>query len=231
MLSALSFLTVLGRGRTPDATTLRWFPPVGAVIGAVVGLVWWGAAELWPPLLAAAIAVVADLVITGMLHVDGLADSADGLLPHADRTRRLAIMATPDVGAFGVAVVAVTLLLRVVALASIEPEPLVLVGLWCSSRTLVAAVPALVPYARPGGLATPFAAGASPFHLAWLAPSGAVLAVATWPLGLVAVLAATAAGTGVVALAKARLGGYTGDVLGAVIVTAETVGLVALAAR
>ena len=90
-----------------------WFGPAGALIGAVLGALWWGATNVWPAPVAAAIVVAADLAVTGLLHVDGLADSADGLLPHLDRERRLAVMATPDVGAFGVAVVAVVLLLRV----------------------------------------------------------------------------------------------------------------------
>jgi cobalamin synthase len=78
-----------------------------------------GAANLAGP-VAAAIVVAADLAITRMLHVDGLADS-DGLLPHLDRERRLAVMCA-DVGAFGVAVVTIVLLLQVTALAATEPQ-------------------------------------------------------------------------------------------------------------
>lgn len=230
MLSAVAFLTVVGGAHAPDARTLRWFPLVGAALGGVVGLAWWGADALWPPLVAAAIAVTVDLGLTGMLHLDGLADTADGLLPPADRDRRLANMAAPDVGAFGVAVVAVTLLLRVTALASSTVEPLAIVALWAASRTAVAAVPALVPYARPGGLATPFAAGARVTHLLWLGPVGAVMFAAVQWQGLVALGAAAVGGALVVWLAMRRIGGYTGDVLGAVVLVVETVGLLALAA-
>jgi len=82
MRRAFSFLTVLGRGTAPDGATLRWFPVVGLVLGAAVGGVWWGADRVLPPLVAAGVVVLVDLALTGMLHVDGLADSADGLLPH-----------------------------------------------------------------------------------------------------------------------------------------------------
>src|SRR5581483_9690508 len=118
MFEALGFLTVLGGARRPTGRALRWFPVVGALIGAAVGGVWWSADQAFPPLLAGGLALAADLAITGLLHLDGLADTADGLLPHADRDRRLAIMRAPDVGAFGVATVAGVLLLRFAAFAS-----------------------------------------------------------------------------------------------------------------
>jgi adenosylcobinamide-GDP ribazoletransferase len=118
---------------------------VGLLVGLAVGLVWRGAGALWAPALAAAVAVAADLALTGMLHVDGLADSADGLLPHlgADdeaRPRRLAIMAEPTVGAFGVTVVVATLLLRWAALASMAADVWLVAGLWVLSRSLMVGV-------------------------------------------------------------------------------------------
>src|SRR5262245_12725103 len=105
MLDALGFLTVVGRSRTPTSRALAWFGPAGALIGATLGMLWWGTTNAWPAAVAAAIVVAADLGITGMLHLDGLADAADGLLPHLERDRRLAVMATPDIGAFGIATV------------------------------------------------------------------------------------------------------------------------------
>src|SRR4051794_40743326 len=135
MLDALGFLTIVGRARPPTRRAVVWFGPAGALIGAALGALWWGATNLWPAPVAAAIVVAADLGVTGLLHIDGLADSADGLLPHLDRQRRLAVMATPDVGAFGVAVVAVVLLLRVTALAATDPQGwraiALLAAFWC----------------------------------------------------------------------------------------------------
>ena len=70
------------------------------------------------------------LALTGLLHVDWLIDSADGLLPHLDRERRLEIMAQPDVGAYGVAVAVVVIGLRYAALASMAPNVFLLAGVW-----------------------------------------------------------------------------------------------------
>lgn len=231
MLSALGFLTILGGARTPDRSTFRWFPVVGALIGAVLAGVWVVAGELWSPAIAAVLVVAADLAITGLLHADGLADSADGLLPHLDRDRRLAVMATPDVGGFALAVVPVVLLARWAALAGDLVDPLSLIGVWAASRTLLAVIPAVVPYARTGGLATAMLPGASAWTAVWLIPALGVLLVAQGANGAAALAALLLTSVGVIVLARRRIGGFTGDVLGATAVLAETAALLALAAR
>src|SRR5207244_10789980 len=88
MRRALAFLTPIGGAVPPSPDAVRWFPIAGLLIGLAVGGVWWGAAKFWPPAVAAALAVVADLALTGMLHFDGLVDSADGLVPPLPRRRR-----------------------------------------------------------------------------------------------------------------------------------------------
>jgi len=233
MRRAFSFLTVLGRGTAPDGATLRWFPVVGLVLGAAVGGVWWGADRVLPPLVAAGVVVLVDLALTGMLHVDGLADSADGLLPHLPRERRLAVMAEPTAGAFAVAAVAAALLLRAAAFASRPAAVALVAGLWCTSRSVLALVAATQPYARPEGLAARFLGD----RLAPVAgASGIVVGVAAatagagWA-GLAAAGGLLAGSVAVVALARRRLGGFTGDVLGAACVVGETVGLVVATAR
>jgi adenosylcobinamide-GDP ribazoletransferase len=216
--AALGFLTPLPVGTTsPDRRTSAWFPLAGAVIGLVVGGAWWGSAELFPPLVAAGIALAADVAVTGALHIDGLADSADGLVPHLDGPdRRRAVMAAPDVGAFGIAAVAVALVLRWSAFASMEPDVLLVVAVWCASRSCMAIALGRGPYVG-GGLGSAFTG-------APIAPAvvGLVAAVALAP-------AAAAVGVGaaaVVAVARRRLGGVTGDVLGAAGVLGETLALV-----
>lgn len=231
MLSAVAFLTVLGGARTPGRHTMRWFPVVGAAIGAVLAGVWLGASELWSPEVAAVLVVAADLAITGLLHADGLADSADGLLPHLDRDRRLSVMAAPDVGAFALAVVPVVLLARWAALAGDLVEPWSLVAVWAASRTVLAVVPAMVPYARQGGLASTMAPGASAWTGAWLVPAGGLLVATQQVTGAVALVALLVTAWIVVGLARRRIGGFTGDVLGATAVLSETVALLVLAAR
>lgn len=231
MLSALAFLTVVPGDHGPDERTLRWFPLVGAGIGGVLALVWTVAAELWTPGVAAILVVATDLVLTGMLHVDGLADTADGLLPHLDRPRRLDVMRTPDVGAFALAVVPTVLLARWAALASDRIEPEALIAVWAASRTLMAVAPAVVPYARESGLASPFVRGARRWFGVWLVPVAVLLAAAHQLTGLVALVVGLAVGCGTLALARRRVGGFTGDVLGAAAVLAETALLLVLTAR
>jgi adenosylcobinamide-GDP ribazoletransferase len=213
----------------PTPASVPWFPVVGAAIGAGVGGVWWAAAEVFPTGVAAAVTVVAALALTGMLHVDGLADSADGLLPHLDRDRRLAVMATPDVGAFGVAVGVAALLLQVTALASMQPDVLLVVGACAAARALVAVELAVGRYARGDGLAGAFAGGGGRVVGVGVA-LGVLAAIVAWDDAL-AVVAGVVAGAGVLAFAHRRIGGYTGDVLGATIVVTETVALVLATVR
>lgn len=229
MRRALSFLTPFAGASAPAPTALLWFPLVGALLGSAVGSVWVLADLVWPPLVAALLAVVADLVLTGMLHFDGLVDSADGLLPHLPPEDRLAVMAEPTAGAFGMAVGVVTLALRGAALAVMTPSILLMAGLWCGSRTLMAATIMRVPYARGegGGLASAFM-GQRVRPVAIEGVLTAVVLAALWrPIpGMVAALVGLVAGLGVVRLAQRRIGGFTGDVLGAAGMVAETVGLV-----
>lgn len=227
--TALGFLTIVGTaaGR-PDRRAVAWFAPVGALVGLAVGNVWWAAADLWPPLLAALLAVVVDALLTGMLHLDGLADSADGLLPPLPRARRLAVMADPAAGAFAVVVVALVLAIRVGALAALTPNPLPLLGLWAAARAAMAVTIATVPYARAaeGGLASAFAgAPVAPALVGGGIGLGVVVLTVGGPAGLAAALALPLGAGGVVALAVRRLGGFTGDVLGAAGVMGETFGL------
>lgn len=240
MRSAIAFLTAVGRAESPGPATLDWFPAVGALLGVSVGAVWWAASREWAPALVAAIVVAGDLGLTGLLHLDGLIDSADGLLAPMARNRRLEVMAQPDCGAFGVGAAAVVLLLRWSALDSLSLESrsfvrsvLLIGGLWCLSRTLIAVVARTRVYARPaGGLVSAFA---GPVHWPFLAAGvgAGVAMLAGWRLGpgLAAGGCALVSGASVVALAERRIGGYTGDVLGAALMVAETVGLVVAAAR
>lgn len=237
MLSAVSFLTVVGRAAAPSPRALPAFPVVGALIGLAVGGVWWGAGELWPPLIAAVLAVAADAVITGLLHLDGLSDAADGLLPPLDRDRRLAVMRDPAVGAFGAVTLIVVLALRIAAFASMPAAPWLVAALWCASRAAMAVIATIMRYARAdGGIATAFRGGPGPWWR-WVVPLGLGLVIAAGLAAVdvgwraVIVLGCAALGSvAVAALARVRLGGFTGDVLGAAGVIGETAGLMAAAA-
>lgn len=231
---AVAFLTPLGGAERPTPAALAWFPVVGAAMGLLLGGAWWLAGRVWPAPVAAAVVVAADLALTGLLHIDGLVDAADGLLPHLEPARRLDVMAEPGAGAFGVAVAVAVMLCRFAALAAIHPAPLLLASLWCGSRTAMAVTVRTQPYARAaaGGLATAFLGAGATLPLIGGGVATLVLAGLWRPLaGPVAVVAGAVAATAVVALARRRVGGFTGDVLGAAGVLAETVGLLVAAAR
>lgn len=238
---AVAFLTAIGGAATPGPAALWWFAPVGWGVGALVGACWWGTTRVVAPGVAAAVVIAVDLALTGLLHVDGLADTGDGLLPPLPRERRLAVMRQPDVGAFGMAVVVVVLLTRWSALAAIGAlggrasvrSAATVAGLWALGRAVMVAGMVALPYARAaqGGLASAFGAGGRR-RLAGAVGLG-VAGVALGATGRDAALAGAGGllgGAMVLVLARRRVGGYTGDVLGAAGMVAETVGLVTLAA-
>ncbi|MGE5518177.1 MAG: adenosylcobinamide-GDP ribazoletransferase [Bacteroidota bacterium] len=214
------------------ARTMRMFPVVGGGVGVVSGLVFWGAHAVLPPLAAALVAVLAGVLLTGALHEDGLADTADGLGARGGRERRLEVMRDSRTGAYGVLALLFSVGLRVAALAAAPTGlaglgALVAAAAW--SRALIPAAMQVMPPARADGLG----AGAG-VPDATVAATAAVLGLVLALLGLglaapLAVLVALAAAWGVVALARRTLGGFTGDVLGAVQQVAEMAVLLAAA--
>jgi adenosylcobinamide-GDP ribazoletransferase len=237
-------------GRTAGAA-MAWAPAVGLVLGAAGAAVLVGADRLLRagPLLAAALAVATLALLTRGLHLDGLADLADGLGSGKPATAALEIMKRSDIGPFGVAALVLTLLVQVAALAQAQARggagaaghgPAALVAATVAGRLAITwACRRTVPAARPDGLgalvagtlptAVPAALTAAVLGLAalcgWLlaAPSGGWLL----PTGIAAGLAASLALT---AHTVRRFGGITGDVLGAVAELATTVCLIVTAA-
>jgi len=206
-------------------------------MGLALGGVWWAGSQVWPAPVAAAVVVMADLGFTGMLHLDGLIDAADGLLPHLDRQRRLEVMADPRAGAFGVGAATAVLLLRWSALSAMPPRPLLLAGLWCASRTAMTVVARSLPYARPSGLASAFLAADRNISangvlaVVGLAASLALVRAGGGVASMVAVGGLAAGAAAVTALARRHIGGFTGDVLGAAGMVGETMGLAVAAVR
>jgi adenosylcobinamide-GDP ribazoletransferase len=234
MRAALAFLTPFPGARIPTSRALRWFPLVGLVLGIALGGLWWATAKVWPLPVAAFIVVLADLGLTGMLHLDGLADTADGLLPHLSRDRRLEVMREPTVGAFGVGAVVIILLGRFAVFATLRPAPLLVAALWCASRTAMAAVVDRMPYVRrESGLASAFMGAPLPLLAVGIVVVATAALAAAWavPAGPVAVASCLVGFGGIVAWARWRIGGFTGDVLGAAGMVGETIGLVIAAAH
>ena len=232
--SAMAFLTVFpvatSEGGPGERLGRAYFPAVGAVVGLLSAAVFVLLDAFSTSLLAAVAATATLALLTGALHLDGLADSADGLFGSGDVARRLEVMRDPRLGSYGTVAVALVLLGEVAAIASMSPgravAALVIAG--ALSRLAMLAVITLVPYVRASGLGV--AAGDSSHRLFDLALGAAFAAVAClldWPRALLALCLVALTAFTVVALARRRLGGATGDVYGA---TAELCLLAALVA-
>jgi adenosylcobinamide-GDP ribazoletransferase len=236
---AATFLTrvpLAAEAGRPLAASAWAFPLVGAGIGGLAALAFLIVQLLvpgdWPAALAA---VLTSAAVSGALHEDGLADTADGLLGGHDREARLAIMRDSRHGTYGVLALVSSVLLRAAALAA-QGDPvhagLALIAAHAASRAfLPAALWALAP-ARADGLG----AGAGrprPGQVAAAAALGAAIALmALGPLrGLLALILAGAVIAAAAGLAERRIGGYTGDVLGALQQIGEIVILFAAAVR
>jgi len=232
--SAMAFLTVLPVARAEGAPGERlgraYFPAIGAVVGLLSAAVFVLVGAVSTPLVAAVAATATLALLTGALHLDGLADSADGLFGGGDVARRLEVMRDPRLGSFGTVAVVLVLVGEVAAIASMSPgravAALVIAG--ALSRLAMLFVITLVPYVRASGLGV--AAGDSShrgFDLALGAALAAVVCLLDWERALLAGCLVALAALAVVVLARRRLGGATGDIYGA---TAELCMLAALAA-
>lgn len=233
---ALILLTRLPAGRLPDPAPeivrAAWaFPLVGLVVGAAFWGAHWLALTLGLGALPAAlIALAATIWLTGALHWDGLADMADGLGGGHDRTRALEIMRDSRIGSFGVLAIVLALALGASALAQLGgPLPLaVALALGVSSRLGMLALLWALPPARADGLGQQ---GAGLSTRALLPGLACALGLLVWAglAGLAVLLASAFAALAIGTLARRRLGGQSGDVLGAAQVCAEVLGLIALA--
>lgn len=226
----------------PDFRTApRMLPLAGLLLGLPSGLILLGAWALGlGPFLAATLAVATSALVTGALHEDGLADVADGFGGGDTRERCLEIMRDSRIGAYGGVALVLSLALRIGALATLLDRTgayaaLALVLAAAISRTAALAPMVLLDPARPGGAS---AAVGRPTGRTFFVAAGLCLglAIASVSLGLPAggvVLmvgcSALAAGA-VTALARRKIGGQTGDVVGACQQMAEVAGLIGLVA-
>ena len=228
----------LSRLPTPDpgtvdheriAASLAWYPVVGLLLGGLLaGLAWVTAALGGGPLLTAGLVLLAWVGLTGALHLDGLADMADAWVGgQGDRERTLAILKDMAIGPVGVAVVVAILLLKFAGVA--ETGALALLLALVIGRMVPALLFLTTPYVRPGGLGD--ATRTAPRLPVLFGLGLAVLFIlAMAPLaGLLALVVAA----GVLLLLRAwmvrRLGGITGDTIGASMEVTEAVVLVVLA--
>jgi adenosylcobinamide-GDP ribazoletransferase len=240
-LTALAFLTripVRHATCTPEAIgrSASLFPLVGALVGAAEVLVLWTCRRAMAPTLTATVIVLTGILLTGALHLDGLADMADGFGGGRTRDDVLRIMRDHQIGAYGAIALIMMLLLQISAIASLIERDVAgrfLVVAPAASRWAMVLLGRRLPYARPDvGLGR-----ALTDHLrdreVW-GSTALVLAIATVLArgsGIVSLTVTLALTVGVGFTCWRRIGGITGDSLGANAVLCETFVLVAAVAQ
>ncbi len=238
-LIALEFLTPLRLRRVQQwddltfGAALAWYPAVGLLMGALLLLVDRGLAQLLPAGPSAALEVALLALISGGLHLDGVADTADGMAVQGDRARRLGVMSEGNIGPAGVMALVIVLLVLWSGLASMA-DPVRSSGLLLApalARWSVVPVVVIFPAARRRGLGHALHAAAFPLA----APISTLIVVAAavvlfGPAGLVLVAVAGIAAVVVAGAASRMLGGVTGDSYGAAIEVAQAAVVLAVVA-
>ncbi|RKT82507.1 adenosylcobinamide-GDP ribazoletransferase [Saccharopolyspora antimicrobica] len=230
-VSWLSVLPIPAR-RVDDATcrqAIAFAPLVGALVGGSGALALWGLTGLGaPPLLAGLLTVAVLVLVTRGMHVDGLADSVDGLGCYGPPERALSVMRDGGAGPFAVVALILVLGIQAVSLAELSANPLVVVLACAVGRAgFVLCCRRGVPPARPEGMGA-LVAGSQPTWLvaAWWLALFAVAAIAVDWHTAIAVAAAAALLLAFTHHVRRRFGGITGDVLGAASELATTVVLI-----
>ncbi len=227
LVAALQFLTIcplvvrIPCDERQIGRSAVWFPLIGLLVGGLLALLDHAALILFGPLIASVLSIIGLVAVSGGLHADGLADTADGFLSARTKDRILEIMRDSRIGAMGVLAIIATFALKCVALASVPPDHrwqiLLLMGL--AGRCSMTMQLTLLPYARSaGGLCSLFLAHRRPAD-AWLACL-ALLVGCGWILGSPqdGLLLACACGATLLAFCLwclKKIGGLTGDTLGA----------------
>ncbi|MDP6779297.1 MAG: adenosylcobinamide-GDP ribazoletransferase [Candidatus Latescibacteria bacterium] len=216
------------------ARSTPFFPVVGLLIGLVGAACCWQLQRVLPNPVAAVLLVVLLMAASRGLHMDGLADTADAFLSSRTRERMLEIMRDSHIGAMGVLAVVSVIVLKVTALATAADadrwRAMLLMPL--AGRAALVVSMAVLPYARPdGGLGTVFFRRRPWISALW---SVLVLAGVGWavagPRGLIAAATATAATLGMAWYSHRKVGGATGDTLGASCEIVECVPAIVLVA-
>ena len=232
--SAMGLLTrlPLPAMATPRGAQAAWaWPVVGVVVGGLAAGVAWVMQAMGVPMGIVAGAVLVTLVMsTGALHEDGLADTVDGFFGGWTREQRLEIMKDSHIGSYGTLALILSVGLRWQALAMVCHTPLAIIAVAALSRAPMAVMMSSLPNARGTGLAQ--SVGRPTQQMAGIATSvGIIVAVLTagWSHMMGMVIVMSLATLAMAHTARARIGGQTGDVLGATQQVCEVVGLVVLA--
>lgn len=226
--AAVRFLTVLplggGEGAFEPPKMLPYFPLVGLAIGALLALLDRAALWIWPRPVAALVDLGFLIWVTGALHLDGLGDTADGLYGNRPRDKALAIMKDSRMGAMGVVAIFFALAVKWGALSAIDTgRQWVLISVPALARGAQVLGMRYLPYGRPDGLGQGFCA--EPVTVRMLAtlliPMGLLLLLGVRGLSLLMLYAGV--NFTMILFYKKRMGGITGDMLGALNEVCEAV--------
>lgn len=236
--TALAFLTRLPGGRHPAdqaglTAAVPWFPAIGLVVGAIGGAVYVGAAQLVSVLSAATLTFIVTALVTGGFHEDGLADSFDALAGGWSPEHRLEILKDSRHGTFGVLSLVLISLLKVSALASIGGVQAfgALVAAHVVGRAAAVGLMGAAPTAKVDGLGADYTRALTPRATVAGATIGVITAFVVFGWWALAVLAAvTVTSTAVAWWARRKIGGVSGDLLGAAEQIAEATVLLAASA-
>ena len=236
LAAAVRFLTILplpGGPDTPGArrNSMAWFPVAGALIGAVAGIVGIVAHLVSPP-VAAVMSVATLAIVTGALHIDGLADVFDSAGGQT-RERRLEIMRDSRIGTYGTVAIALLISLKIAALWNASPGHLLARLIACTSAARIGPIllAATTPYARREGIGVVFVDAVRASHLLTAAISAGLLGlvcVGLWGTIMLFISVAVVV-AGLRWWAIRTIAGVTGDVMGASVELIEAIGLVLLA--
>jgi len=231
MVTALQFLTRINLSRQNEVSpedfgrSVKFFPLVGAIIGAILAAINYLAADFFPIHLLAATLITAEIVITGGLHCDGLMDTMDGIFSVRSRERMLEIMKDSRVGANGVMAFALFLLIKWSLLLDLLPvaSGAALFTMPVIGRLAMVIAITVFPYARPEGIGKAFAQYSERYALVFAA---IITVFFTAPFGIAAAVSLAAViGFALVFCRRTTklLGGLTGDVYGALTEMSELV--------
>jgi adenosylcobinamide-GDP ribazoletransferase len=223
-------VTVDGTHAMDRGAASAWaYPLVGVVLGVILAaatsvMLWLGL----PSGIVAGLVLAGAVILTGAMHEDGLADSADGLWGGWDKDRRLAIMKDSHIGVYGVCAIGLSLLIRwlaLVVIVSLGAYWVAFIAAGAVSRAAMVVLMAMLPNARDGGLSR--SVGRPPTGTVWVAVviaiGFALLCGYPWVI-MTAAIAALCCG----AIARAKIGGQTGDILGAAQQVTEMVALITI---
>ncbi|MFA5604689.1 MAG: adenosylcobinamide-GDP ribazoletransferase [Dehalococcoidales bacterium] len=230
---AIAFLTIIPMPFKKEpkereiASSLVFFPIVALLIGLLLFLANWGLGEVFSPVVTAAFTLLVWILISGAMHLDGLADSCDGLAGNTAE-KRLEIMKDSHTGAFGVVGISLLLLVKFAAIVSLsgwEWEALVLAPVFGTWAMVLAIT--VFPYARKNGVGQAFKQGATIFKLliaTIITLAAAALLAGWWGVVIMAITCLVTVLVGV--FFKSRLGGLTGDTYGAIKEVSEAIVLI-----